>query len=105
MKGYLRLPGLVEPFLVNSTDEAGRLAPLHHQGAADGVEAGGVPGRCVDSRQGEAFIVPPGELGAGVPAHRLTPQHQTTAVGAFLQGDVGGGHGTWGLGQVMVSSL
>ena len=97
LKGYLRLPGLVEPFLVNSTAVVpGSLAALHHHGAADGVEAGGVPGGVHgDSRQGEASIGPPGELWLGVPAHGLTPQHQTAAVGAFLQGDGSGGHGTW----------
>ena len=102
--GYLRLPGLVEAFLVNSAGVALSLAQLHHHhGAADGVEAGGVlDGVHGASRQVEAFMGP-GELWAGVPAPGPTPQHQST--GGSLQGDDGGGHGAWGLGQVMVSTL
>ena len=72
---------------------------LHLHGAADGVEAGGVLGDVHGaSRQVEAFKGP-GELWAGVPAPAPTPQHQT------LHGDDGGGHGAWGVGQVMVCTL
>ena len=98
-KVYLRLLGLVEEFLVNSTDEVSvRTLPLHHQGAGNVVESVFfLVCRHGYSGQEGSFSGPPGELWLWVPAFSPAVQNQAAA-GVILQGYDWGGGCTWGWG-------
>ena len=93
----LRLHGLVELLLVNSTGEGSAQAPpLHLHGAENvPVSVGVLGGGGVYGGQGESVSVPPGELWFWVPA--ISPAGQNrAAAGVILQGYDWGGGCTWG---------